>query len=232
MFSEPKHDESMLRQLKVMVVVLVLSNIALGAFSFYFLRAIDRKYSDLIDRTVPTLSDMQTLAAVSMDAMRSTNPILFSDTTQSRTDGAQQAHTALQRDRELRENILKRKWLSAETPERKDFRDAGENFTRLANDVIGLLEAGQSTDARERREKSLRPAFNHYVTSMKEAADALGEQSLKTSDLFTANTVKISKVMLGLGSWPVVIMGVFLTITAVFIIVVLLKTLVFRDEAT
>jgi hypothetical protein len=229
-FSEPEHEKSMLRQLKVIVVVLVLSNIALGGFAFYFLRAIDRKYSDLIEQAVPTLNDMQTLTAVSGDAMRATNPVFFGETPQSRTEGAQRARVALERDRALRNSILKREWLTRNTDERVDFQNAGEEFTRAAAGVIGLLETGQATDARQRREQSLRPAFNRYVTATTKAADVLEAQSMKTSDLFTARTVSISKMMLGLGSWPVLIMGIFLIITAVFIIAVLLKVFVFGRE--
>ena len=230
-FSEPEHEKSMLRQLKIIIVVLVLSNIALGCFGFYFLRAIDRKYSDLIDLAVPTLNDMQTLTAVSGDAMRATRPVLFGETTQSRTEAAQKARLALERDRTLRNSILKREWLTRDTDERVDFQNAGEDFTRAAAGVIGLLEAGQATDARQRREQSLRPAFNRYVTATTKAADVLEAQSMKTSDLFTAKTVSLSKVMLALGSWPVMMMGIFLMITAVFIIAVLLKVFIFREES-
>ena len=230
-FSEPEHEKSMLRQLKIIIVVLVLSNIALGCFGFYFLRAIDRKYSDLIDRAVPTLNDMQTLTAFSGDAMRATNPVLFGGTTQSRTEAAQRARVALERDRALRNSILKREWLTRDTDERVDFQNAGEDFNRAAAGVIGLHEAGQATDARQRREQSLRPAFNRYVTATTKAADLLEAQSMKTSNLFTARTVSISKIMLGLGSWPVMIMGIFLIITAVFIIAVLLKVFIFREES-
>src|ERR1700730_5384418 len=111
-FSEPEHEKSLLRQLKIVIALLVLSNIALGGFSFYFLRAIDRKYSDLIDRAVPTLNDMQTLTAFIGDAMGSTNPVLFGETPQSRTKAAQHARVALESDRALRESILKREWLT------------------------------------------------------------------------------------------------------------------------
>jgi hypothetical protein len=59
----------------------------------------------------------------------------------------------------------------------------------------------------------------------------LEAQSLKTSDLFTEKTVSLSRIMLALGSWPVVMMGIFLIVTAVFIIAVLLKVFIFREES-
>jgi hypothetical protein len=230
-FSEPEHEKSMLRQLKIIIVVLVLSNIALGGFGFYFLRAIDRKYSDLIDRAVPTLNDMQTLTAVSMKAMRTTDPTLFGESPESRSRGIQAARVALERDRDLRMSILKREWLSRDTEERVDFQSAGEVFSRAAAEVIDLLESGRTADASKQREESLRPAFERYLETTTKAADVLEAESLKTSDLFTERTVSISRIMLGLASWPVMILGIFLLITAVFIIAVLLKVFIFRDES-
>jgi len=230
--SEPEHEKSAFRQLQIIVVLLIFSNIALGVLGYYYLRAIDRKYSVLIEQTVPTLNDMQTLTAVSVNALRSTNPVLFGETLQSRTQAAQQARDALERDRDLRNRILKRESFSRETAEWVDFQNSGEDFSQAAAEVVGLLEAGQTTDGQQRREQSLRPAFNRYVSATTKAADLLRAQSLRTSDIYTERTGSISKMMLGLGSWPVMIMGIFLMITAVFIIAVLLKVLVFRGEAT
>jgi hypothetical protein len=53
------HENSMLRQLKVLVILLLLSNIALGAFGFYFLRRIDQRYSSLIVQAVPAMNQRQ-----------------------------------------------------------------------------------------------------------------------------------------------------------------------------
>jgi hypothetical protein len=225
------HETSILRQLKILVAVLVLSNIALGGFAFYFLRAIDRKYSDLIDQAVPTLNDMQTLTALSMEAMHSVNPTLFGETPQRRAEAAQRARVALERDRDLRNSILTREWLSRDNEDRVDFQNSGEQFTRAAGEVIALLESGKNAEANKQREQSLRPVFDHYIAATTKAADVLEAQSLKTSDIYTERTVSISKMMLGLGTWPVIIMGIFLMITAVFILAVLLKVLVFRHES-
>jgi len=229
--SEPEHEKSILRQLKIAVVLLVLSNIALGGVSFYFLRAIDRKYSDLIDQAVPTLNDMHTLTALRVEAMRDTSPTLFGDSPQARAEALERARVAIGRERDLRDGILRRIWLSRETEERVNFQNTGERFSRAATEVIGLLESGKTAEANQRREESLRPAFEHYIAATEKAADLLGAQSLRTSDEYTERTLSISKLMLGLGSWPVLIMGIFLMITGVFIMAVLLKVFVFPEES-
>src|SRR6202171_613978 len=50
--SGPGDPKSTLRRLKFVVVILILSNIALGVYGFCFLRALDRKYSSLISLAV------------------------------------------------------------------------------------------------------------------------------------------------------------------------------------
>src|SRR5687768_4472026 len=47
--SSDSHDQSAtLRKLKLLIVVLVVSNIGLGGLSFYLMRAMDRTYTDLL----------------------------------------------------------------------------------------------------------------------------------------------------------------------------------------
>jgi hypothetical protein len=229
-FSGPRDERSILRQLKILVAILVLSNVALGVFGFYFLRTVDRKYSSLIAQAVPTLNDLQTVTAMSVEAMRSTNPALFGDSPQSRAEMVQRARVALERDRGLRSQALQREWLSRDAEERLNFQNAGDAFSRTAAEVIDLFESGQSAEASRQREQSLRPAFHRYVAATTKVADELKAKSVETSGTLTARTVNISNMMLGLASWPVMLLCVFLLGMAIFVIVVLLR--LFLSEET
>ena len=143
----------------------------------------------------------------------------------------QRARVAIERDRDLRNRALKREWLSTETDERLNLEAAGETFSQAATEIVSLLESGDRAEAGRQREQSLRPAFDRYVTATTRAADMLKAQSLRTSGTLTANTGNVSNMMLGLASWPVIILCAFLLITAVFVMVILLKVFVFKQEA-
>jgi hypothetical protein len=229
--SARSNERSILRQLKVLVAILVLSNIALGVFGFYFLRTVDRKYSSLIDQAVPALNDLQTLTAMSMEAMRSTNPTLFGDSPQSRAEMTQRARVALERDRHLRSQALQREWLSRDAEERLNFQNAGNAFSRTATEVIGLFELGQSAEASRQREQSLRPAFDRYVAATTKLADELEVHSLRASSSLTIRTGSISNMMLGLASWPLMILGALLLIAVLFVMVILLNDFFRHKEA-
>ena len=219
---------STLRQLKVLVLALVLSNIALGGFGFYFLRAIDRKYSELIGRAVPTLNDMQTLTARSMEAMRGINPTLFTGSEQDHTEMAQRARIAVESDRSLRNTILKRSWLSKDAKERIDFQESGDHFTDNVAGLIPLLESGKTAEANQQREQIVRPSFDRYIAATTKATDLLQVESLRTSDTLSAQTGSISDIILGVAGWPVFLLTAIVLAAVVMILVV--RIFLFNDQ--
>jgi Four helix bundle sensory module for signal transduction len=229
-FLAPDSEMPVVRQLKLLVGILVISNIALGIYGFYFLRAIDRKYSTLIEQAVPTMNDLQELTAVTMRAMRTTNPILFGDSPQVRSEMSKRARSALQRDRDLRGQLLGRQWLPQEADERLGLERTGDAFSKAADEVVDLLESGAVGEASQRRENSLRPAFDLYIAAVTKLADDLQDQSLRASDVLSVKTGSISNMMLGLASWPLIIFGVLLLVTAIFATVVLLNVFFRRNE--
>lgn len=220
-----------MRQLKILVVVLIVSNIALGIFGFYFLRTVDRRYSTLIDQTVRPMNDMQELTALISQAMHNTNPTLFGGSAESRAEMLQRARLALDRDRDLRNQIVQREWFATDSADRLKFQNAGEAFNKVAGETITLLGSGRTIEAGQQREQFLRPARDRYVAATTQAADALEAQSRRDSDTLTARTGSISNIMLGLGSWPLMILAGLLLVTALFVIVVLLNVFLFKREA-
>jgi len=228
----PGDQSATVRRLKMLVVALILSNLATGIFAFYFLRQIDTKYSVLIAEAVPSLNELQTLTAASMDAMRSTNPSLFGDSAESRAEMAERARAALERDNDLRASALKREWFFIDAGARQNFQDAGEAFSQTAAEVVRLLGTGKKPEASKQREQLLRPAFERYVAATTKAADVLRAESLRTSDKLTARTGNMSNMLLGLASWPVILFCMLLLVTALFVIAVLLKVFCIGEEAT
>lgn len=220
--SDSDRQKSILRWLKTLVVVLVLSNIALGGFGFYYLRTIDRKYSDLIEQAVPTLDRLQELTARSMEAMRNTNPASFGGSAESQAEAMQRARTNLGREAALRDLIGKSEWHSAGVNEPAAFQNAGETFNKTAMEVVSLFGAGRTAEAVKLREQSLRPAFERYVSATTEAADLLQSQSLKASNTVREKTHSVSRMMLGLAGWPVIVISLFLLTTAIMVALVLL----------
>ena len=194
------HDQSStVRQLKVLVVILVLSNIALGGFSFYLLRSLDRGYTALISRTVPALNDLQTLTASCAEAMRTTGMPLLDIPAERRPDAIKRARLALDRDRMQRKGILSHEWLAANSAPRAEFQAAGDGFSQLASDVVKLAADGQIAEAGRLREETLRPAFDRYLAAATNAADVVEAEGLRDSSDLTAKTGARVEVGVGTG---------------------------------
>src|SRR4051812_31380710 len=142
------HDQSAtLRQLKLLVIVLVLSNIGLGVFSFYLLRKIDQSYSDLIDRSIPVLNDLQTVTAKAVRAMRGTNPQQLPGDPTGRMENMKNARAAFVEERQLRASLMKAEWLTNDDASRKEFETAGALFARIGDQLLDKLEAGDTVTA-------------------------------------------------------------------------------------
>jgi hypothetical protein len=216
------HDQSStIRQLKLLVVVLVLSNIGLGVFSFYLLRRVDRTYSDLIDQSVPVLNDLQTLTALAVSAMRGTNPTLFADAAGNRRETLEASRAALASEEALRNKLVTVEWVTGQNAERAHFRAAGEAFSRTATEVLAGYAAGQDAAALRLREEKLRAEFDRYLNSITKAADVLEAESSRQSDSLSAHTGSMSTVMLGIASWPVILLLGLLALTAIFVLVLM-----------
>lgn len=219
--SSSLHDQSAtVRQLKLLVIVLVLSNIGLGLFAFFLLRTIDRQYSDLIGRSVPVLNGLQTLTATSMQAMRATNPLLFEGAGGQRPQRVQEAAVAFAADRDARKALLTSEWAAAEA-ERAQLQGAGEGFTQLGSELLAHLAAGRMAEAARLREVRLRPAFDRYVAIASKAADVLEAESRRLNDTVSAKTGSMSTVVLGVASWPLVVLVALLLLTALFVVVLM-----------
>ena len=227
----PQDDASVLRQLKLLVFLLLLSNVALGLFAFYFLRGIDRKYSTLIGDTVPTLNDLQGLTVITSEAMHGTNPAFMQGSDESRATLVQRGREALEREREMRERVLSSPWFATNEVERQNLSQVGQAFDSAATSILDLLGAGKMEEATRERERSLRPEYERYVVTTRESTQHAHSDGLRTSDMITLRTGSISKLLLGLGSWPVIMLGLFLSIFAVFVVAVLLNVFLRREHS-
>jgi hypothetical protein len=220
--SHPGDQAATLRNLKVLVVLLVVSNILVGVLGVYLLRLVDRRYSDLVTHTVPVLNDLQTLTAKSVAAMRSTNPVFFEAAGAKLEAAVQHGQSALVDDRTLRAKLLGVDWLPDTSAKRKELQQAGDTFTQLGNQVLTLFATEKSAEAARVREEVLRPAFERYQTAVTKISDVLvGESTLVNND-FTAKTSSFTTLVLGVASWPVIALVGLLLLTAVFVIAMMI----------
>lgn len=206
-----------LRNLKWMVVILLVSNISLGLLSVYLLREMDRRYSTLINHAIPALNDFRELITDTVGAMRMTNPVMFTAQGVSRTDALRNMHAALTREEKFRAGLLAKPDFADDPGLRAALVKASDAFTGSLAEVARLYEAGEIEEAGRVREARLRPVFDVYMASIAKAADFTEQRSLRTSDAYSARTGSLQTIVLGVASWPVLVLVAVVATTAFFL---------------
>lgn len=218
--SSSSHSSSVVRQLKWLVVVLVISNIALGVFSMYALRESDRRYSDLIDHSVPVLDDLQALTAEAAQVMVMTNLGRLEST--PKADFLGMARSTIVSETTLRGKVLADTWIATDGSERNEIDAAGQAFTAVVTTILTDVEAGRLAEARKGRTTALPPVFERYISAITKAATAVEFKSQQVNDTESQRTSTISTMVLGLASWPILMVLMILLCTAIFVLMLML----------
>jgi hypothetical protein len=210
------------RQLKLLVMVLVFSNIALGGLSFYLLRDMDQRYSRLIGRSVPALNDLRELLADVTTAYRSSGRLLLAKDGTPRPEAAQRMRLALAQEKQFRAEVLQAPLWTEQAAARSGLEKNGAEFERIAADVSRLIAANRDEDAVRAREVMLRPVCDRYLEAIGRAADEIEMISLRANKDYTSKTNQLSTIVLGLGGWPILVTGLLLCFTAVFLLIIMI----------
>lgn len=220
-FTSAADQSATLRQLKLLVVLLVLSNVGLGVLAFYLLRSTDARYSEILARSIPALSDLRGVSFKLTDLMRSTSLPLLTAAEDQRPQAIRRAQAAIAADRELREKLLLEVWLIESADSRSAIQHAGDNVDSIAARVIEIVQTGKVAEAAKFRDQALRPAFDEYLESIGRAADAVEDASMKANGDISARISNMSAVVLGIAGWPVIVLVGLLVLTAVFVVVLM-----------
>ncbi len=215
------------RNLKRLVVVLVASNIALGLLSAYLLRTVDRRYSDLVERTVPALSNLEDGLANVVRVQRALGSALSDASGPRRAEAVDHARAALATEQGFFRTLIAEPDLIGLPAERDNLQQAAEAYWRAAADRLGLFNAGKIAESERVREDSLRPAFDRYLTAIDRAADAVGAAVIHTSANYTARTDRLFRIVLGLADWPLL---VFVALLLLVVVLVIAMMVAFRGK--
>jgi hypothetical protein len=220
--STPNDQAATLRNLKVLVVLLVLSNILVGLLGVYLLRAVDKRYSELVGRSVPVLNDLRELMTDTVAAMRATNPRNFSGPDSNEPAVVEAMKTSLQKAVKFRDDLLENGSLKEELTDQEALRKTGAAFAASVTEVMQIYSTGRRADGVRMREEKLLPSFDQHMAAIGRAADAVEANSLGISRDYTSRTNSLSTIVLGVASWPVIVLFGLLLLTAVFVIAMMI----------
>lgn len=211
-----------LRQLQLLVGLLIASNIGMGAFSVYLLRVLDQHYTALIDRSIPVLAELRELLAQAVVSQRSTGPQLLTAPDGGRASLIKEARVAIERDRQMRRQLLDLPAVAEETEARTRLESAGEAHAALSNEILSMVAEGKVAEASALRDAALRKVFDDYQAAIGFFADLVKLHSMADSDNLTGKMENMSALALGVASWPVIVIVVIVGITVISVVVLML----------
>lgn len=224
-FNAPAFNSSAanVRQLKILVLVLVGSNLGLGFLSVWLLRDLDRSYNELLDTTVPALTDMQRLTVGVINTQRTLGTTgLLNSKPASRKQALERARGAFKAQHELVQRVLALPAIASQEDIRAGLMTAADAYESAASQFIALMEAERVAEAGQLREAVLLGAFDQYVTTIERTTDALKSIGMEASDRMSDRTRNMSTLVLGAAGWPVIVVVLLSIFTAVLVIALVL----------
>lgn len=211
----------MLGRLKFWLTIgLLVSNLAVGVLSLYVLRSVNRRYSQLIERSVPALNNLRTLSRELSTVQRLARRIVDPDNERSWADLLPQmddtSNLALNHGRDLaRAEAFSETNLPANLVRLAREYDAG------VDQFLAHARNRQFSDANRFNTETLRPLYERYQDALDEAAQHVQSSGRDLRDRTDEDARFFGSLLLAFAGWPL-----FAAVAAVLVMGVMIAGLV------
>lgn len=185
-----------------MVVILMVSNLMLGCISAYLLRAIDRNYSVLIDRSFPQMNELRLLTKETVSMQRHVLAALVATDSVMREDSIQKLESAVARQKIHRKGLLMAEEFRAKPELSKVLTQSAQVYEAGLETFLALMSAGRREEADNLRKDLLRPSVNVYLDAIDQAAVAVEVDGQALKDVYSSRAKTQGTILVGLASWP------------------------------
>lgn len=210
-----------LQRLKLLAIVLVLSNFFLGLFSVYLIRRVDRDYSVLIDESVPVLHQLRAAGRENGRAFRGVIKALVTSDAAKCAAAIDEAKDSLRRGERLRSQVLASDALLREPALAREYAESGEACDRTVRDIVQRVTPEDTADAEKDRVERMIVAFDRQSAAGEKLTARVADQAEKDSGRYTADVRSRSVVVLGLAGWPLLVFAAIVVLTVAVVIVML-----------
>lgn len=199
---QPSVKRNLIRRLKLCVVLLIGLCLMLGGVCAYLLREMDRRYSELIDQSVPVLNELRLLSKQALSAQRGILATLVKDNEPGRDDAIKGIIAAILADRQTRASVLMQPILRDASKHAAILEQAGEDYDKEGLKVAELLAQGRDAEANKLRHEKARVKLNLYLNCIDAAANYVENTSQRTNDEYSLQVKNNSFLLLGLSGLP------------------------------
>jgi hypothetical protein len=203
-----------LRRMQLLVALLVFSNLFVGFYSIHLIRRTDREYSGLIDESVPVISETRHAGQQAGFAYRSIVAGLVTRDPLRCSAMLQRAKSSLANAREIRAHDLRDSFFQEYPALADEFKASGEAFEAAATDMLPRMFPENSADAERERMDRLLSLYERHVASVEKIVTAAVSRAETTSDLYSNENQGQARIVMGLASWPLLVLGFGIAVAA------------------
>jgi hypothetical protein len=203
------------------VVGLLISNLAVGILSLFFLRSVNQRYAMLFGRSIPVVNSLRTLTRELSVVQRLARRLVDPDNETNWKELPPQMDDASSRARAHAVEVSTAELFQG-TPHTAAIIAMGRDYDGKVDHFLGLIRAGKLAEANHYNVETLRPAYDNFQLTLDAAADFVESQGANLRDRYTQDSRFFGGVLLAFAGWPLIATVLGVGVLAVLIVTLLL----------
>ena len=203
-----------------LVVGLLVSNLAVGILSLFFLRSVNQRYAVLFERSIPVVNNLRTLTRELGSVQRVARRIVDPDNEPNWKELSPQMDDFSRKAR-VHALEISNADLFNDTPHSGAIANMSREYDTKVNSFLGLVHAGKLSEANHYNIDTLRPAYDNYQLKLDAAADYVENQGNNLRDRYTQESRFFGGLLLAFAGWPVIAAGIAVLVLALLIVTLL-----------
>lgn len=206
------------------LVALLVSNLVLGLLSFVFIRDIDQRYGQLLDRSLPVLNEVRSLSWEVTQVQRSINRFPQYDTP-GRTILLAHREMAMARASELLNSIKGRELANQFVDPLQRLNDAQAEIMSASAQWFETIQAGDLATAQQINRTQVQPAYERHARILEQLAVLIEKNGTETNIAVSADAVRSGAIVLAIATWPLAagLLALALGLVGVFLLMPLVR---------
>lgn len=203
-----------------LVVGLLVSNLAVGILSLFFLRSVNQRYALLFERSIPVVNNLRTLTRELGLVQRLARRVVDPDNEPNWKELAPQMSDSSTKARVHALDISNAELFKG-TPHAAAMVAVSREYDTKVDAFLALIHAGKLPEANHYNTETLRPAYDSYQLKLDAAADYVESQGNNLRDRYTQESRFFGGLLLAFAGWPVIAAGIAVIVLCLLILTLL-----------
>jgi hypothetical protein len=214
-----------------LVICLLVSNLAVGTLSLFFLQRVNERYAELFAHTIPVVNNLRTLTREMSFVQRLARRIVDPANEPAWKDLLPQMAESSSKVRQLAESISQAAPFSA-TEHAAAIAAGSQVYEANVREYLAFAQAGRLAEANQFNIEVLRPAYDDYQERVADAAEFVERHATELRDRYTQDSRVFGGLLLVLGGWPLLAGGLFVVVMALIVTSLLITVFLPKFDLT